>query len=304
MNRQQKAEYLIRRAEALEAELAARLRNLSPDLLDRFAATVLELGVIENEQLERIFEVATSNTLTGAYTAFARDTAEMEGLPLALGRINQAADAAVASLVRELTEKARLALRESIEQALAEGWSVPRLARVVKQDIGLTAKQLEWVRKFEAKVRADPAAAMSNQLRDRRFDPTLRRGERIPDAKVARMVDRYRERWLNYRAKLIARQELIRASHTANHETWIDADQRGQVPSWIRKFWWHSHDSHVRNSHIQIPKLNPNGVGVQEAFVTPLGRLRYPCDPMGSDEDTIGCRCAVLFESTNPETNL
>ena len=304
MNRQQKAEHLIRRAAALEATLAKQLRSLDPDLLERFSATVLELGFIENEQIERIFELATSRTLAGAYTAFAKDTADMEGLPLALGRVNQSADSAVASLVKDLSDKARLALRASVEQALAEGWSVPQLARVVKRDIGLTAKQAGWVRNFEAELRGSPGAALKRELRDRRFDPTLRRGEKIPAAKVERMVERYRERWLNYRAKLIARQELIRASHTANQDVWTEADERGDVPSYIRKFWWHSHDSLVRNSHVQIPKMNPRGVGVREAFVTPLGRLRYPCDPMGADEDTIGCRCAVIFETTNPETNL
>lgn len=300
MGRQQKAEALLARAERLEASLARRIKALEPDLIERFSATVLELGVIDQEQLHRIFAAATAPSLASAYADFAQDSSAKEGLPLALGRVQQAGESAAASLIVDLSEKARITLRGTIETAVQDGWSTQRLARAIRNDIGLTQAQSRWVKNFEAKLRISPAQALANQLRDRRFDPSLLKGD-LSEEKIQRMVQRYRDRWINYRARLIARQELIRASNTANYLTWTDADERGHIPGHIRKFWWHSHDHSVRSAHVEIPILNPHGVAISAAFVTPLGPLRYPLDPMGTAENTEGCRCVAVFETSNPE---
>jgi hypothetical protein len=304
MTRREQAERLLRRAEALEATLARALQDLNPDMIARFSETVLELGIIDNDRLAAIFEAATSRTLESSYLAFAADSAAIAGLPNPVGWIRQEAAGASDLLVRELTRQGRQSIEAAVQRATREGWSVQRLTTVIQKDLGLTQQQLRWVENFEQKLRTNPAKAMGNALRDRRFDRTLARGGDLSEAQIQRQVERYREKWTRYRAGQVARVELLRASNSANYAAWADADTRGEIPRMVRKFWWHAHDAHVRDSHVQIPIINPFGVPIREAFVTPLGRLRYPLDPMGAPADVIGCRCAVVFDTSTPGAGL
>lgn len=303
MTRDEQARRLLQRAEGLEASLSRSLLNLDADQIARFAEVVLELGLIDNERLARIFEAATGGPLARAFRTFAEDSASMAGLPAATGFVEQEIGGATDYLVRHLTRQARVVLEETVQLAVKQGWSVRRLASAIERDIGLTEQQIGWIKNFERKLRTDPAKALQNQLRDRRSDRVLRRGD-LSETEIERQVARYRAKWTRYRAGTVARVELLRASNSSNYAVWSEADARGDVPRMIRKFWHHAHDAFVRDSHIQIPLIQPNGVLIREAFVTPLGRLRYPLDPMGVPEDVIGCRCVVVFDTSTPGVGL
>jgi hypothetical protein len=62
----------------------------------------------------------------------------------------------------------------------------------------------------------------------------------------------------------------------------------------VRRTWINTNDGHVRNSHVQIPQINPRGVGQAETFASPLGPILYPGDPSALAANTIQCRCAVF----------
>jgi hypothetical protein len=60
------------------------------------------------------------------------------------------------------------------------------------------------------------------------------------------------------------------------------------------------HDKNVRAAHLEIPLMNPAGVKLSECFVTPLGLMRYPLDPLGTAANVLGCRCLAIFGRFNP----
>jgi hypothetical protein len=70
---------------------------------------------------------------------------------------------------------------------------------------------------------------------------------------------------------------------------------KGQIDArQVRRTWITTNDGHVRNSHVQIPQINPRGVGQAETFASPLGPILYPGDPSALAANTIQCRCAVF----------
>jgi hypothetical protein len=70
---------------------------------------------------------------------------------------------------------------------------------------------------------------------------------------------------------------------------------KGQIDArQVRRTWINTNDGHVRNSHVQIPQINPRGVGQAETFASPLGPILYPGDPSALAANTIQCRCAVF----------
>lgn len=70
----------------------------------------------------------------------------------------------------------------------------------------------------------------------------------------------------------------------------------GAIASAVRKYWVHMNDGAVRNSHLQIPQINPDGVPLDGTFLTPLGPLRYPGDPIGVPANVINCRCHLRYK--------
>lgn len=297
-------ERLQDRAARLEASLAATLRSFDEDALHRFAERAYFAGV-EQEALDEIFDRMVGRPLVEAYTAFGRDTAEARDLPVPVRVLPEEALSARTLLVQGLSDEAARVIEGLVQQARAEGWGVDPLARRIKEQIGLTAHQNHWVSRYRHKLRTRPAEALKNALRDRRSDARLARlalaGERLPEEYVRRLTDRYREKWLVHRSRLIARTELIRASNASTWAAFLEAEEAGALPDGARKFWRHVGDAKVRHSHWRVPGMNPDGVALNGAFKTPLGPLRYPLDPLGTAENTVGCRCMMLVDTRAPD---
>lgn len=229
-------------------------------------------------------------------------------------------------LIREISDSTREGVRQTIADGLAAGQNPRKVARTIRQQVGLTARQQKYVANFRAELesfheRTDASAwglgnakskapggagvfvidqngnpvdgILHRRLRDFRFDSTLARamksGQPIPPEKIDAMVDRYRERWLTHRAETIARQESMRAANRGSYYAWRQAIEQGAVDGGrLRKFWRTAGDERVRIAHRAIPKLNPDGVLIEEEFVTPTGTAFIP--PYG-----VGCRCVLVY---------
>jgi hypothetical protein len=78
----------------------------------------------------------------------------------------------------------------------------------------------------------------------------------------------------------------LRASHHGQHESWKQATRQGVLPATARRVWIVTPDARLRPEHAAIPRMNPDGVGLDEPFRTPDGDfLNPPIDP--------NCRCGV-----------
>lgn len=208
--------------------------------------------------------------------------------------------------IREVSTDIRAVVRSVIERETMAGRNPRTTARIVRQSIGLTMRQEAAVTNYRRMLQNLDKTALERELRDRRFDSALRRAirnqEPLSASQVNRMVDRYRERYIKYRSEVIARTESIRSLQggaRALYQSYID-DGRIAVQQ-VRRFWHYTHDSRTRDEHRQIPGMNPEGVGQDEPFDTPLGPLMFPGDPTGVPENVINCRCTVITRVVAPE---
>lgn len=214
-------------------------------------------------------------------------------------RLEQFAVTMTSTRIREIDQTTRDTIRQVIQSGTTAGDDPFAIARRIRGSIGLTQRQEAAVNNYERMLRALDPTVLDRKLRDRRSDPTVARAinndKALTDAQVRSLVDRYRDRYIKYRANVIARTESIRAVQGAQWELFQDMINKGQIDArQVRRTWIHTGDAHVRNAHLQIPLMNPKGVGQNETFSSPLGPILYPGDPSALAANTIQCRCAVF----------
>lgn len=208
--------------------------------------------------------------------------------------------------ITEIINDQQVAIRETLVDALTKGVN-PRTAalglvgRIAPNGarmggiIGLTSSQAVWVRNYSEELQSDnPLAALSRNLRDRRFDSTVRRyaesGEPIPGDMIEKMVISYENRALKYRADAIARTETLHALHEAQQQSIEQALEAGAVdPRAVGFIWRTASDERVRAIH---EVMDGQRVALGEMFIDGEGNeLEYPGDPRAPPETTINCRC-------------
>lgn len=209
-------------------------------------------------------------------------------------------------LISDIVDDQRTAVRNFLSARLQEGAN-PRttaldlVGRIAKETgrreggvIGLTSSQEEWVRNYSAELASDnPKAALSRNLRDKRFDRAVVRaaneGRALTAAEIEPMTRAYRNRALRYRAETIARKETITALHTAQEMALDQATAAGGVDAENIMMVWHSaHDDRVRAAHRDLDGKRVKRGGY---FQSSLGPIRYPGDPSASAANTVNCRC-------------
>lgn len=147
-------------------------------------------------------------------------------------------------LIQQISADTRQAIQQRVIRAFQEGGSPIEQARDIRNVIGLTARQEIAISNFrsalEGGTTTDLREALSRSLRDGRFDRSLLRamndGQGLSAAKIDAMVDRYRQRYIKYRAETIARTETLRAANAGQLETWRQAEQQGLLTDPKRKW--------------------------------------------------------------------
>lgn len=211
--------------------------------------------------------------------------------------------------IREFTESQRAAVRMALEAGFREGWGARRLANEFRDVIGLTDRQERAVQNYRRLLQGGPQTAVYKpalqvDLRDRRYDRLVRRsrrdGEPLTPEQIDRMVSRYRQRYLAYRAETIARTEAGRAAALAQEEALEQAiSATGLTRDRVRRVWRTANDARVRDTH---SAMNGQERGKGEAFSSLSGaELRFPRDPRGPASEVVNCRCSVAIKILPPE---
>ena len=199
-------------------------------------------------------------------------------------------------LVRGFTDEQREVVRQILIDGVRRGLNPRDIAREFRGAIGLTPKQLQIVANYRRSLETLSADALRRELRDRRFDASVRRAilrdEPLTRAEVDRMVGGYRERLLAHRAEVIARTEALRAVNQGTAALYSQAVLDGVLdPNNMQRIWNTAGDERVRGSH---RPMNGQTRGMDEAFTSGNGySLMYPGDPSAPAEETINCRCVV-----------
>ncbi len=199
-------------------------------------------------------------------------------------------------LVREFGFEQRLASQVFLEEAFAAGLAPIEQARVLKRSIGLTQHQARIIQNYRRQLQNRSAGALTRALRDRRFDSTIARSialdRPLTTAQIDRMVGRYTERWVQFRAQTIAKTETLAAAGAADLELWEQAVEEGVISADdVFNTWRTSGRRNVRDSH---RAMNGQKRRLGVPFDSGLGsKLRFPGDPQAPAADRINCHCVV-----------
>ena len=200
-------------------------------------------------------------------------------------------------LIREFTAEQRGATRSAMVDGIRRGLNPIDQARNFRQSIGLTTRQQAAVENYRKLLSEGSSEALNRQLRDRRFDSTVRRaarsGKPLTRAQVDRMVRRYSERSVAFRAKVVGRTEALRSVHEGTEEMYRQAIDEGHLASdQLTKTWVTAGDERVRGSHAS---MNGQTRGMDEGpFVSGKGnRLNHPGDIGAPGSETVQCRCVL-----------
>ena len=194
-----------------------------------------------------------------------------------------------------VTTEQREVIRGAIAEGIGAGRNPREVARDIRDSLGLTEYQRSHVASYRRALEAgDFANALGRELRDGRSDKLLRRLARedgqLTAAQVDRMVARYAENYVAYRAETIARTEALRAVHQGADEAFQQAIDLGQIEAGQLEFEWLAGSApRTRDWHASMNgQKRPPG----EAFVSGQGnRLMFPGDPSAPASETANCRC-------------
>ena len=278
--------YTVQKAAHSLDEIAEILGdNVGRGLLERMTDTWLKAGR----------KVTSTLPKSAIIAPFQFDTARLSAL---LSNDGHRAD-----LIHNITEEQRKAISRCVNRGFILGRSRTQVARDIRAVIGLTEKQEEWVENYRRQLETMDPDMFERRLRDHRSDRLIARlideGKLLPDYRIDGLVERYRQRLIQYRARTIARTEALRAVRMGEYDALIAMKEAGALSPLLRRFWVTCMDEKVRRTHSQIPSMNPDGRDVDEQFQTPLGPLRFPCDPQGTAANVINCRCHLEYRMPN-----
>lgn len=278
------------------------------DAIETMIAAGRGIEVLDADDLKRAGEVLAADTADMFREAAERVASRISERTENLVRYDVTNPRAVDAMrsqslrmVQGLTEEQRDTIRTVLRASVEAGENPRETARAIRSSIGLTPAQAQAVANYRRDLERGSAAALDRELRDRRSDRSVERaletGKPLKPEQIDRMVDRYREGWVNYRAETIARTEATRAVHEGATDAWNQAIDNGDVRAdQLVRTWHAATDSRTRDSH---RRLNGQQVGIDEPFETDGGALlRYPGDPSAPADEIINCRCTVSVRMT------
>lgn len=175
------------------------------------------------------------------------------------------------TLIVEVVQDQVNVVREYVSRAEMGEFTPQQVARGLRDTIGLTSQQSEWVRNF----------------RDRRILDLMNQGRSFDEAFSASetATQRYHDRIHKYRTETIARTEILRASNEGRKEAWTQGVEEGFIdPSWVKR-WSTEFDNRTCE---ECAPLDGETAPV-------LGDFAWGDPPLHPN-----CRCTLLLEEPEP----
>jgi len=219
------------------------------------------------------------------------------GNPRAAELVNQQAS----RLVREINESTRAVVTEALIEGQNEGFGARKTAQRIKENLGLTERQLAAVRNYRRLLEEGSSEALNRDLRDKRFDKTIANAKKKPLSadQIDKMVMRYKEKFIQYRAQVIARTEAAEAVNNGRTEALRQQlENTGLGDNAVIKTWISTKDKRVRRSHGHSGLDGKSVRGIDALFVSPLtgAKLKAPGDRShgAPASECVNCRCTFL----------
>lgn len=299
----------------LERRIRLRFIEQLAAIRDQATIRTIQRLILEGN-LEAVVEAvnAVSAARIGTTTTQAYVLAGQEAAQFISGKLNilvdfdqvnfravQAMQANQLRLVSGFTQTQTQVTRRALLDGIQRGINPRDIAREIKDSIGLTPRQLQYVQNYRRALESGDLSALDRRLRDGRFDRTVRsafeNNRALSRAQIDKMVGRYRQRWIAHRATVISRTEALRSAHEGTQEMYRQGIESGLLDSEsLLRTWTPAPDDRVRDSHTVDEFQQREVLGIDTPFITGLGSaLMHPGDTsLGAPaEDVIQCRCAV-----------
>jgi Phage Mu protein F like protein len=193
------------------------------------------------------------------------------------------------ALVTGLTRHQRAATRLALIQGMREGLSAAAMARTFRGSIGMTERDLVAVERFRR-------AQLAGRAEELELPEGPGRVVSSP-AHIARLAERKQQQLLQARALAIARTEALRVTSLAQDQALrqnIEATR--QSAQLTGKEWASTRDARTRDRHAARDGQRRR---LDDAFD---GGIMRPGD--GGPEESVNCRCTLLFEFFDTEAEL
>jgi hypothetical protein len=189
-------------------------------------------------------------------------------------------------VVGDMKAEIRETARQVWTEGLTSGANPRETARRLRSTVGIGPSQEQAIQNFRQVLldAGDSSKALSYQLRDKRFDATIKAarasGGSIPMEKVDRMVEVYRKRTIAFNAETNARTATLDSFKAGQSASWEQAAAAGIVDrSRLMKTWVGVMDSRERPEHVAMQ-------GETVHFDSP-----YSNGEMNPGDSTYNCRC-------------
>lgn len=180
-----------------------------------------------------------------------------------------------ARLVSRVRQETMLAIRRITTEAHTRGLNVgqqaDRIATALRRDVGLNQRQAGALARYEA-------ALVEEGLSQRQID---------------QRVAEYRDRLIDSRARVIARNETLTASNVGQQEVWQQATEQGLLEPGQKRVWIAQPSLNHDNPCPTCKPMNGQVRGMDEPFVSPYDGTTVMQPPAH-----VACECtsALHFE--------
>lgn len=281
------------------------VRVILDDMTLTEIADLLSAGQIDEalRSVERaaglIGNVFTEGLLSNAATTVTIITPALIGPPAfdptALPVVTAMRDARL-DIITDFSQRQRDAVLEALRIGALRGDNPITTARRFRESIGLTEEMVKAVENYRDALENGNRYALRLALRDKRSDPRLRRllGKEVLDPEyIDRLVTRYRENMLRFRAERIARTESLAAANNGVAQAYSQMVDVGAILNdELEKTWNTSRDGRERDSHAALDGDVKRG---DEPFQGFASQLRFPHDPQAAASERVNCRCALEY---------
>lgn len=283
--------------EALSNAIVARDNSLISDLLG-----------LSQERLFPLLE-AIRNAFNGSGMSVERMTPQSASFNFdgRHPRAEQWVAENAARLVQNITDEAMEMVRVVLDDGLISGRSTKAVARdlvgrgrnLTGGAIGLTSQQTEATIRARQQLEDLDSAYFRRQLRDRRFDKTIRKaikeGKPLTASQIDRIIGRYRERQEGHRALGIAQNKTRGAVSAGRDEGFRQVLDRPGVMEVTKRWVWN--DGGQQNPRIDHKRLaQAPARPIDQPFIMDDGTvMAHPHDPAAGPKHTMFCHCTGVY---------
>lgn len=254
--------------------------------------------------------------LNGAFTSRRRQVRYGKGLIdvakdhadlFAFDRFNPQTQAKIRALqdalIADLGEDSRDVIESAILSGLRRAEDPEQIAADIRAVIGLAPAQAQAVTNFRRQLQAMDRGALDRALlhvADREFVQTaIDAGRAFTAGQIDTLTQSYEAAYIDYRAQTIARTEATTAASLGLEDSYLQAVERGVLPSEaVRKHWQVALDERTCEHCLSVVDMNPDGVPLGEAFDSDEGPVDAPglhpnCFPAGVLVEARGVQAAT-----------